>query len=138
MTGTQPSAIGFIGLGIMGEAMARNLLKTGCKLVVWNRSPAKVGGPTARSRFALMHHHRGLTLGDARHRVYGNPTDAEVVTPCIEALANWQPPPWPTFPPSPQPPLRPPPLAFPRSAIPSCLKVLCAQLLPQRWHSSVT
>ena len=30
--------IGFIGLGIMGRPMARNLLKAGYPLVVWNRS----------------------------------------------------------------------------------------------------
>lgn len=31
--------IGFIGLGLMGRAMAANLLKAGHKLRVWNRSP---------------------------------------------------------------------------------------------------
>jgi 2-hydroxy-3-oxopropionate reductase len=36
-----PLRIGFIGLGIMGRPMARNLLaKTGCTLTVCNRSPA--------------------------------------------------------------------------------------------------
>jgi len=30
--------IGFIGLGIMGRPMARNLLKAGYPLTVWNRS----------------------------------------------------------------------------------------------------
>jgi len=33
--------VGFLGLGIMGTAMARNLLKKGFKVTVWNRSPAK-------------------------------------------------------------------------------------------------
>ncbi|MBU8899169.1 NAD(P)-dependent oxidoreductase [Corallococcus sp. M34] len=33
--------VGFIGLGNMGSAMARNLLAAGHSLVVWNRSPAK-------------------------------------------------------------------------------------------------
>jgi 3-hydroxyisobutyrate dehydrogenase len=33
--------IGFIGLGLMGEPMALNLLRAGTPLVVWNRSPAK-------------------------------------------------------------------------------------------------
>ena len=36
MKGTQ---IGFIGLGIMGKPMARNLLKAGYPLTVYNRSP---------------------------------------------------------------------------------------------------
>ena len=34
----QDNRIGFIGLGIMGRPMARNLLKEGYRLTVWNRS----------------------------------------------------------------------------------------------------
>lgn len=33
--------IGFIGLGVMGEPMALNLLRAGQRLLVWNRSPDK-------------------------------------------------------------------------------------------------
>ena len=33
--------IGFIGLGIMGKPMARNLIKAGYKLVVYNRTKEK-------------------------------------------------------------------------------------------------
>jgi 3-hydroxyisobutyrate dehydrogenase len=33
--------IGFIGLGIMGQGMARNLLKAGFDLTVWNRTASK-------------------------------------------------------------------------------------------------
>lgn len=33
--------IGFIGLGVMGNGMARNLLKAGFDLTVWTRDPAK-------------------------------------------------------------------------------------------------
>jgi 3-hydroxyisobutyrate dehydrogenase-like beta-hydroxyacid dehydrogenase len=33
--------IGFIGLGLMGKPMARNLLRAGFPLVVWNRTHAK-------------------------------------------------------------------------------------------------
>jgi len=33
--------IGFVGLGIMGSAMATNLVKAGYALTVWNRSPQK-------------------------------------------------------------------------------------------------
>ena len=32
-------AIGFIGLGVMGQPMALNLVRAGADLVVWNRSP---------------------------------------------------------------------------------------------------
>jgi 3-hydroxyisobutyrate dehydrogenase len=34
--------IGFIGLGIMGQGMAHNLLKAGFSLTVWNRTAAKM------------------------------------------------------------------------------------------------
>ncbi|PJF24630.1 MAG: 2-hydroxy-3-oxopropionate reductase, partial [Phototrophicales bacterium] len=34
--------VGFIGLGIMGGGMARNLLKNGFALTVWNRSAEKI------------------------------------------------------------------------------------------------
>jgi 3-hydroxyisobutyrate dehydrogenase len=34
-------AVGFIGLGLMGEPMALNLLRAGTRLVVWNRTAAK-------------------------------------------------------------------------------------------------
>lgn len=33
--------IGFLGLGIMGCGMARNLMKAGHEVTVWNRTPAK-------------------------------------------------------------------------------------------------
>lgn len=33
--------LGFIGLGIMGQGMAANLLKAGYAVTVWNRTPAK-------------------------------------------------------------------------------------------------
>ncbi len=35
--------IGFVGLGIMGSAMAANLAKAGFDLTVWNRTPEKCG-----------------------------------------------------------------------------------------------
>lgn len=37
----QHERIGFIGLGIMGQGMARNLLRAGFPLTVWNRTAAK-------------------------------------------------------------------------------------------------
>lgn len=42
--GSHGMDVGFLGLGIMGIAMARNLLKKGFKVTVWNRSLAKVRG----------------------------------------------------------------------------------------------
>ncbi|WP_082373938.1 NAD(P)-dependent oxidoreductase [Ardenticatena maritima] len=40
--GHMSERVGFIGLGIMGRGMARNLLKAGFDLCVWNRTPEKM------------------------------------------------------------------------------------------------
>lgn len=50
--GVQGQTIGFVGLGLMGRPMCRNLLAAGANVVVWNRSPeplaeAVVDGATA-------------------------------------------------------------------------------------------
>lgn len=53
--------IGFVGLGIMGQAMARNLLAAGFDVVVWNRTPSKAqdladaGANVAPSPSAVAH-----------------------------------------------------------------------------------
>jgi len=39
--GVGGAAVGFIGLGIMGQPMALNLARAGVSLTVWNRSPEK-------------------------------------------------------------------------------------------------
>ncbi len=39
--------IGFIGLGVMGQPMALNLIRAGVKLVIWNRSSAGYVVPAA-------------------------------------------------------------------------------------------
>ncbi len=47
--------LGFVGLGVMGGAMARHLLRAGHSLIVWNRTPEKAkpfqaeGATVARS-----------------------------------------------------------------------------------------
>src|SRR5947209_8731077 len=46
MTEAKP-AIGFIGLGVMGKPMAKNLIKAGYRLVVHNRSRGSVDELTA-------------------------------------------------------------------------------------------
>lgn len=35
---------GFLGLGIMGSGVVKNLLNSGHKVVIWNRTAAKVSG----------------------------------------------------------------------------------------------
>ncbi len=37
-----PERVGFVGLGIMGQGMARNLLNAGFPLVVWNRTASRM------------------------------------------------------------------------------------------------
>lgn len=52
--------VGFIGLGVMGRGMVRNLLAHGFAVTVWNRSPERTveaqqaGATVAESRAALM------------------------------------------------------------------------------------
>lgn len=41
LQGAGSASIGFMGLGLMGEPMARNLLRAGTPLVVWNRTRSK-------------------------------------------------------------------------------------------------
>ena len=43
--------VGFLGLGIMGKAMATNLLRHGYRVTVWNRTTAKVSTGSAAARF---------------------------------------------------------------------------------------
>lgn len=53
------TSVGYVGLGIMGGAMARNLMKAGFPMTVWNRTPAKcaslvaLGAKQAESPAAL-------------------------------------------------------------------------------------
>ena len=37
----KPERVAFLGLGIMGEPMAANLVRAGFQLTVWNRTPRK-------------------------------------------------------------------------------------------------
>jgi 3-hydroxyisobutyrate dehydrogenase len=45
-------AMGFIGLGLMGEPMALNLVRSGANLIVWNRTPSR--SETLRSAGAIV------------------------------------------------------------------------------------
>ncbi len=47
--------IGFIGLGIMGQGMARNLLKAGFELTVWNRTAERMAPLVAAGARAANH-----------------------------------------------------------------------------------
>ncbi|MGI9107508.1 MAG: NAD(P)-binding domain-containing protein, partial [Pyrinomonadaceae bacterium] len=39
---TKTAKIGMIGLGVMGENLARNIARNGYSIAVWNREPQKV------------------------------------------------------------------------------------------------
>src|ERR1700676_2969692 len=41
-TGEVRMRVAFVGLGIMGHAMATNLVKAGHEVTVWNRTPGKL------------------------------------------------------------------------------------------------
>ncbi len=68
--------VGFLGLGIMGEPMARNLAAAGVPLVAWSRTPRRIAGVRvaagpadvfARARVVLLM----LAGGDAIDAVLG-------------------------------------------------------------------
>lgn len=46
---------GFLGLGIMGVPMCRNLLKSGAKVMIWNRTPdtARTSGRVGPSQMGM-------------------------------------------------------------------------------------
>jgi 3-hydroxyisobutyrate dehydrogenase len=49
------STVGVLGSGIMGAAMARNLLKAGMELRVWNRTREKAQ-PLADAQWCVSDH----------------------------------------------------------------------------------
>ncbi|MDZ4278993.1 MAG: 2-hydroxy-3-oxopropionate reductase [Dehalococcoidia bacterium] len=79
MIGKPPGRVGFIGLGIMGRPMARNLLKAGYPLTVWNRSRpgidalVQAGAQEADSPRAVA------AQSDAVITILGDSTDTEQV-----------------------------------------------------------
>jgi 3-hydroxyisobutyrate dehydrogenase-like beta-hydroxyacid dehydrogenase len=49
----KPERVAFLGLGIMGEPMAANLVKAGFEVIVWNRTPAKAS--SFASTYGALH-----------------------------------------------------------------------------------
>lgn len=85
MKGTRPLThpqpkLGYIGLGIMGLPMARNLLDAGYELVVWNRTPEKAK-PLIDQGAALAESPADLAASGASI-IFLNVTD----TPDVEAV----------------------------------------------------
>ena len=84
MTAAVGEEVGFIGLGLMGEPMARNLLRAGTPLVVWNRTAARTeplaagGARVAATAAGVFRRARVVVLmladGDAMDEVLGRGT----------------------------------------------------------------
>lgn len=71
--------IGFVGLGIMGKSMTRNLMKAGYELHIYARTKAKV--EDVISEGAIFHNSVGECTAevDAMISIVGYPTDVEEV-----------------------------------------------------------
>ena len=75
MTTAARPTVGFIGLGIMGLPMTRNLLKAGFDVVAWNRSAARVDAAVEAGA------QRGASPADVASR-------ADVTIVCVTASAD--------------------------------------------------
>lgn len=65
--------IGFVGLGIMGSAMAANLVKAGFDLTVWNRTPEKCEPLVALGAVAVSTPRRVAERSDVVCAIMANP-----------------------------------------------------------------
>ena len=72
--------VGYLGMGIMGSAMAANLLKAGLKVTVYNRTQSKCG-PLEKAGATVASSPRDVVLAGAQV-VFTNVTDS----PDVEAL----------------------------------------------------
>jgi 3-hydroxyisobutyrate dehydrogenase len=81
---TGPEDVGWLGLGLMGEPMALNLVRAGTPLVVWNRTPSRTtplaaaGAQVAATPAEVFRRCRVVVLmladGDAMDAVLGRRT----------------------------------------------------------------
>jgi 3-hydroxyisobutyrate dehydrogenase-like beta-hydroxyacid dehydrogenase len=71
--------IGFIGLGNMGSAIARNLIKAGHDVTVWNRSPAKADALVAEGATRAATPAEAAT-GEVVHTMLADDKAVEAVT----------------------------------------------------------
>src|SRR4029450_2058360 len=74
-----PQVIGFIGLGIMGKPMARNLIKAGYSLVVHNRSRGKVDELAREGATAATSPKEVASAGEVLMTMLHNSPDVELV-----------------------------------------------------------
>lgn len=71
--------IGFLGLGIMGAAMAKNLIRAGFEVTVWNRSPGKCYEMTALGAKQGATPKDVMKLCDVTFTMVSDPAAAEAV-----------------------------------------------------------
>ena len=74
-----PKRIGFIGLGIMGRPMARNLLAAGYQLTVWNRSRPGIDALVAEGATAGESPRSVAERSDAVVTILGDSPDSDQV-----------------------------------------------------------
>src|SRR5262245_42139320 len=77
--GVMTQVVGFIGLGIMGRPMARNLLSAGYPLIVHSRSPAPVQELVGRGARAASSPREVATQVDVLITMLPNSPDVELV-----------------------------------------------------------
>ena len=80
--------IGFVGLGIMGKSMTRNLMKAGYELHIYARTKAKV--EDVISEGAVFHDSVGACAAevDAMISIVGYPADVEEVLVQLRELRD--------------------------------------------------
>ena len=71
--------IGFIGLGIMGTAMAKNLIRAGFEVTVWNRSATKYAEMIALGATQGATPRDVMKLCDATFTMVSDPAAAEAI-----------------------------------------------------------
>lgn len=71
--------IGFLGLGIMGSGMVRNLLKAGYEVTVWNRTPEKCAAFAAEGARVGVSPRMVVAGSDVTFAMLADPAAARVV-----------------------------------------------------------
>ncbi len=74
--------LGFIGLGVMGQPMALNLVRAGTELIVWNRSTAAADTLIVTDGFSCREQIRQSTGRRAYHL-------AEVLQLALHSAPPW-------------------------------------------------
>jgi 3-hydroxyisobutyrate dehydrogenase len=85
---TNTPRVGFVGLGIMGQPMARNALKAGFPVTVTNRTPARADPLTAEGAMAVKTPREVAQRSDIVVTMVTSSPDVEAVTFGPEGIAD--------------------------------------------------